>query len=112
MPRPADAPVISVTGRGSVISARRPDFGLDDLAGFAGRLTLGQRVDMLHAALDLAPDGVLIVEEARVVEADEELTVGAVRVLSAGHRADAADVRFAAEFRLQVGKIRTARAAS
>ena len=35
---------------------------------------------MLHAALDLAPHGILIVEEAGVVEADEELAVGAVGV--------------------------------
>ena len=35
---------------------------------------------MFHAALDLAPHGILIVEEAGVAEADEELAVGAVGV--------------------------------
>jgi LysR family glycine cleavage system transcriptional activator len=44
----------------------------------AGRLALRQRIDMLHARFDHAPDGVLAVEEAGVVEADEELAVGAV----------------------------------
>src|SRR5918993_2481144 len=84
---------------------------LDDLARLARRLADRQRVDMLHAALDLAPDGVLIVEEAGVVEADEELAVRAVGVLRAGHRADAADVRLTAEFGLQVRKIGAAGAA-
>jgi len=40
---------------------------------------------MLHPALDLAPDGILTVQEAGIVEADEELAVGAVRVLRARH---------------------------
>ena len=61
---------------------------------------------MLHPALDLAPDGVLTVEEAGIVEADEELAVGAVRVLRPGHRAGAANVRLTREFRLQVRQIR------
>src|SRR5687768_16007491 len=108
-PRPAEAPVISAT---PAISGRRPDLGLLDLARTGRRLTLGKGVDMLHAALDLAPDGVLIVEEARVVEADEELAVRAVGVLSAGHRADAADVRLTTEFRLQVRKVGAAGAAA
>ena len=55
------------------------DRRLDDLARLARRLADRKRVDMFHAALDLAPDGILAVEEARVVEADEELAVGAVR---------------------------------
>src|ERR671913_910734 len=76
---------------------------LDDLARLARRLADRQRVDMLHAALDLAPDGILIVEEAGVVEADEELAVGAVRVLRPRHRAGAADVGRFAEFGLEVG---------
>ena len=37
---------------------------LDDLAGLARRLADGERVDMFHAALDLAPHRVLVVEEA------------------------------------------------
>ena len=86
------------------------DRRLDDLARLARRLADGQRVDMLHAALDLAPDGVLLVEEAGVVEADEELAVGAVRVLRARHRAGAADVRLVAELGLEVGKLAAAHA--
>src|SRR3546814_21184695 len=81
-----------------------------DLARLARRLALGQRVDIVHAFDHLAPDGVLIVEEARVLEADEELTVRAVRVLRARHRADAADVRRSEE--RSVGKERGRRCSS
>src|SRR5688500_476336 len=52
---------------------------------------------MLHAFDHLAPHRILAVEEAAVVEADEELAVGAVRIACAGHRGDTADVRLAAE---------------
>ena len=65
---------------------------------------------MLHAALDLAPHGVLAVEEAGVVEDDEELAVGAVRIRRAGHRAHPAHVRLVAEFGLEVGQLGPARA--
>src|SRR4029453_9236317 len=64
-----------------------------------------QRVDIFHAALDLAPNGVLLVEEGCVVEADEELAVGAMRIAGPRHRADAADVRLAREFGLEVGQL-------
>ena len=60
---------------------------------------------MLHAFDDLAPDGVLAVEEAAVVGADEELAVGAVRVVGPRHRGGAAQVRLAAELGLEVGLI-------
>src|SRR3546814_7027024 len=60
---------------------------------------------MVHAVDHFAPDGILIVEEARIFEADEELAVGAVRILRARHRTDAADMRFGAEFGGQVGKL-------
>lgn len=63
---------------------------------------------MLHAALDLAPHRILPIQEGRVVETDEELAVRAVGVLGAGHRADTAHVRLAAEFRLEVGKVAAA----
>jgi hypothetical protein len=65
---------------------------------------------MFHAALDLAPNRILPVEEGRVVEADEELAVGAVGVLGARHGADAADMRLAVELRLEVGKVASAHA--
>src|SRR5690348_4408172 len=83
------------------------DGRFDDLSWFARRLALRQCVDMLHAALDLAPDGVLAVEEAGVVEANEKLAVGAVGVLRASHRGRPAYVRLSREFRLQVGEIGT-----
>ena len=65
---------------------------------------------MFHAGLDLAPHGVLAIEETRVVEANEELRIRAVGHLSAGHRASPAHVRFGVEFRLQVGLVAAAHA--
>src|SRR5690606_41949417 len=50
-------------------------------------------VDVLHALAHLAPDRVLPIEEARVVEADEELRIGAVRALRPRHRGRAPHVR-------------------
>ena len=81
-----------------------------DLARLTRRLALGQRVDIVHAFNHFAPDGVLVVEETRVVKADEELAVRAVRVLRARHRTDAADMRLAAELLRQVGKLATTHA--
>src|SRR3546814_11854648 len=96
---------LPIKGEGLAGSADRR---FHDLARLARRLALGQRVDIVHAFDHLAPDGVLIVEEARVLEADEELTVRAVRVLRARHRADAADVRFAVKLSRQIGKLAAA----
>src|SRR3546814_11507337 len=67
---------------------------------------------MLHAFAHLAPDGVLAVEKACVVEADEELAVGAVGALRTRHRADAADMRFAAELGGPVGLVGAAHASA
>ncbi len=58
---------------------------LDDLARLARRLTLGERVDMFHAFGHFTPHSVLTVKKARIVKADEELAVGAVRALRTGH---------------------------
>jgi hypothetical protein len=52
----------------------------------------------------------LAVEEAGIIEADEELAVGAVRILRSRHRGSAADVRLAAEFCGQIGLGRAAHA--
>jgi hypothetical protein len=113
--RPARAGVEElriVRGRGSSaaadfrrLSARLADRRLDDLAGAGRRLALGQRVDVLHSALDLAPHGILPVEDARVVEADEELAVGAMRRLGARHRTGPADMRRLVELGHQIGLV-------
>ncbi len=79
-----------------------------DHAGFARRLALGQRVDIFHAFDDIAPDGVLAIEESRVVKDNEELAVRAVRIHRARHRAGAADMRFVVELLRQVRLGRTA----
>jgi hypothetical protein len=59
---------------------------------------------MFHPALDLAPNGVLAVEEVRIVGADEELAVGAVGIALARHRNRAAAVRRSVELGLEVRK--------
>src|SRR5208282_3333096 len=46
---------------------------------------------------------------AGVVEADEELRIGRIRILGAGHRYRAAHVRLSVEFRLEVRIFRSAR---
>src|SRR4051812_44511270 len=78
------------------------DLHRHDLVGVAHRFAALDLVDHVHAVDDLAPHGVFAVEEGGVLEADEELAVGRIRALRAGHRAGAADVRLAAELRLEV----------
>src|SRR4051812_29536507 len=74
---------------------------LDDLVGVLHRLAALDLVDVLHARRDLAPDRILVVEEGRVVEADEELAVAGIRAGGAGHRSGAADMRFFVNLALQ-----------
>ena len=57
----------------------------DDLIRVRWRLTLCDSIDMLHALADRAPDRVLTVQELGIAQADEKLTVSAVRVLGASH---------------------------
>src|ERR1700737_3809532 len=79
-----------------------PDCRLDDLVGVLDRLAALDLVDVLHAFDHLAPDGILLVEEAGVVEADEELAVGAVRALRTRHRQRAAHMRLGVELGRQI----------
>src|SRR5476651_163974 len=74
------------------------DLDLDHLVGIGGRLALLDLVDEFHAGSDLAPYGVLAVEEVRVLEADEELAARTARIAGTGHRGHAATVRLLAEF--------------
>src|SRR5690606_22890462 len=74
----------------------------DDPRRVRHRLTTRQLVDMLHALDHLPPNGVLAVEEFRIIEADEELAVGAVRMAGARHGRCAANMRLAREFRLEL----------
>src|SRR5262249_21596559 len=53
----------------------------DDAVWIAHRLPAFDLVHVLHALDDLAPHGVFAVEEARIVEADEELAVAGIRRL-------------------------------
>src|SRR3569623_762796 len=74
---------------------------LDDLVGVINWLAALDLVAVLHAGSNLAPNGVLLVEEARIVEADEELAVAGIRVGGARHRHRAAHMRLGVEFGLQ-----------
>src|SRR3546814_20902415 len=60
-----DAPPLK--RRGWLLRNRR----FHDLARLARRLALGQRVDIIHAFDHFAPDGILVVEEARVIRSEE-----------------------------------------
>src|SRR5690242_1096239 len=75
---------------------------LDDLVGIANRLAALDLVDVLHALDDVAPGGVLVVEEGGVAEANEELAVAGIRVAGARHRDGAAHMRFLVELGLEL----------
>src|SRR5579871_2047269 len=75
---------------------------LDDLVRVRHGLTALDLVDVLHPLGDLAPNRVLLVEEAGVVEADKELAVGGIRARRAGHRSGAAHMRLLVELGLEL----------
>ena len=82
---------------GSLLLSRRyrPGYAFRSAATFSFRILSGFCTGsprlilstLSMPSVDLAPDRVLAVEEARVVEADEELAVGAVGALRTRHRA-------------------------
>ena len=72
-----------------------------------GRLTLGGRVGMLHPGNPPAIDRVLPVQELIVLEVDEELAVGRVRILRPRHADDTAGQGHVREVRLPVGQRRS-----
>src|SRR5579862_2576253 len=82
--------------------ALRPHGRLDDLVGIGDRLAALDLVDVFHAFDDVAPGGVLPIEEGRVVKADEELAVAGVRIGGARHRHGAAHMRLLVELGLEV----------
>src|SRR3954447_20234718 len=78
------------------------DRRLDDLVGVAHRLAALDLVDVLHALHDIAPGGVLVVEEGRIAETDEELAVAGIGIAGARHRHRTAHVRLLVELRLEL----------
>src|SRR3954468_9257574 len=74
---------------------------LHDLVGIFYRLAAFDLVDILHARSHLAPNGVLAVEEGRVIEADEELAVAGIRTGGTCHRRRATDMRLFVELGLE-----------
>src|SRR3954453_4635102 len=96
-----------------VFSGRlRPDPRGHDLVRIAHRLAALDLVRDVHTLHDLAPHRVLLVEEAGLVEADEELRVGRRRGAAARPGACAAHRRFAVEPGLEVRQVRAAGAGS
>src|SRR5262245_8994408 len=75
-----------------------PHRRLDYLVGVFHRLAALDLVDVFHAFDHLAPDRVLVVEKARIVEADEKLAVAGIWIAGARHRHGTAHVRLAVEF--------------
>ena len=65
---------------------------------------------MLHTADHLTPDGVLTVQKAGIVKADEKLAIGGVRIIGPRHGANAAHMRFCVKFLLQIWLRRSAHA--
>src|SRR6476620_5879493 len=63
---------------------------------------LNDLVDIFHAFDHLAPNRVLVVEEAGVVKADEKLTVPGIGIAGARHRHSAADMGLTVEFPLEL----------
>src|SRR6266702_603745 len=74
---------------------------LDDLVGILHRLAALDLDDVVHAVRHLAPDRALAVEKRGIVKADEELTVGRVRTVGAGHRRGAAHMGLLVELGLE-----------
>src|SRR5215469_2573144 len=64
---------------------------------------------MIHAFDDLAPDRVLAIKPGRIIEANEELAVGAVGISGAGGRHCAALMAARGKLRLDVGQVRATR---
>src|SRR5665213_1580133 len=85
------------------------DMRLDDRVGLAadGAVVvlpaLLDLVDIVHAFDHLAPDRILLVEPGGVVEADEELAVGAVGISRARRRNRALGMLVVGEFGLEIG---------
>src|SRR5258707_14152693 len=75
---------------------------LYDLVRVTHGLAALDLVDVFHALNHLAPDGVLVVEEARIVEANEKLAVARIRIAGARHRHRAAHGRLAVKLGLQL----------
>src|SRR6056297_642227 len=80
----------------------------DHTVGGRGRLAAGDGVDMLHPGNHPAIDGVLPVEEMVILETDEELAVGGIRVLAARGSQRPAIVRDLGKLGLEVGQVAAA----
>ncbi len=84
--------------------------GLVDAVRVAHGLATRELIHIFHALDHLAPDGVLLVEEGRIVEHDEELRIGRVRAAGRGPWSTRAHMRLGVEFGLEVGVAGTAHA--
>src|SRR5262245_5153767 len=80
----------------------RPHRRLHDLVGVLDGLSALDLVDVFHALDHLAPNRVLVIEEAGIIEADEKLAVAGIGIAGTRHRYCPAHVRLAVEFRLKL----------
>ena len=78
------------------------------MSGSRGGLAALELVDDIHAAHDFADHRVLAVEERALIEHDEELAVGRMRIAGPRHADGAADIGHVGELGLQVGMVRAA----
>jgi hypothetical protein len=88
--------------RGLVVGADRR---LEDLRRVGRGLAAFDGVDPVHAGNHAAENGIGAVEPEERLEHDEELAVGAVGLVGAGHGDGAAHMRQLVEFGLEVGKV-------
>ena len=84
----------------------------DNMIRVGNGLAAFNLINVFHTFDNLAPHGVLPVQEGCIVKANEELAVGAVRHRRAGHRRGTAHVGLVVELSLQVRVARAAGAAA
>src|ERR1700704_5157916 len=80
----------------------------NDPSGITDGFAAFDLVDVLHSRRDLPPDGILLIEKARVAKADEELRVGRIYVLRARHGTGAAYMRLGIDLGLKIRILRAA----
>src|SRR5579875_57510 len=90
------------------IAAASADSRGNDPVRVADGLAALDLIDILHSRYDLCPAGILLVQKARVGKTDEELRVGGIWILLAGHRAGAAHMRLGIKLGLEIGIFRAA----
>jgi hypothetical protein len=84
------------------LGASALDAHRQDLVWVLNRFAALNFIDVFHPLDDTAPNRIFSVQELRVVEANEKLTIGAIGMIRASHRNGSAFMRSLTEFRFQV----------